>query len=506
MLYTNDAPGSVARKNVKPVLLIVMDGIRSDILRAAIREGDAPNLGSLEEAGESVWNGVSVFPSITPAATAAIATGEAPDGSGILGHAWYDRRDERVVVYGAMTGTVISTGPLKVFHNNVWRMNRDDLLAETFFERLHEVGVDGACVHFPVRRGPHDHAVRSRVVRSVARRGVYFGHTVQGPKELYLGDLFYSRDTGFQGRLGAGGMLRKVGINDEYAASVGAHLLEEDAAPLTLVYFFQGDSIAHHRGLAAQRQYLKTLDQYVGKLFDAAGGVERALSEYAIMALSDHGHSPLVRRQRYVRLGRLLGERAVAGARAGFARGVEVIAVPNGRAALLYLRENTGRKRLVERLVSQRGVDLAAWYEDGWGVVRGVSRSLRFRPVAHGGALDPSGGVWEVDGDIRTLDLSLADGRIVHGEYPDALERLWSCLVAERSGDVVLSASPGYTFGEVSGMFHEASDHGSLHESDSRVFVLSSGFEGVSPRRITEVAPALLSHFGAGISEAARAS
>ena len=77
----------------KPVLLLVLDGIRPDVLRVAIREGGAPSLGALAERGEAVWDAVSVFPSITPAATAAIATGEAPSGSGIVGHAWYDEEE-----------------------------------------------------------------------------------------------------------------------------------------------------------------------------------------------------------------------------------------------------------------------------------------------------------------------------------------------------------------------------------------------------------------------------
>src|SRR5215204_3561789 len=75
----------------RPALLFVLDGIRPDVLGAAIRDGDAPNLGMLAQRGEAVWDAVSVFPSITPAATAAIATGEAPARSGIVGHAWYDK-------------------------------------------------------------------------------------------------------------------------------------------------------------------------------------------------------------------------------------------------------------------------------------------------------------------------------------------------------------------------------------------------------------------------------
>ena len=227
----------------------MLDGIRPDVLRAAIRDGEAPNLGALAERGEAVWDAVSVFPSITPAATAAIATGEAPAKSGIVGHAWYDEDERRVVIYGAMTETVMATGPIKVFHNNVWRMNRDDLHAATLFETLHDRGFDGACVNFPVRRGPHTHPIRMKTVEGYLKGGRYLGPSVEGPKEYFMGDLFYSRDTGFSGRKANGGVLRSVGINDDYAARVGAMLLKEKAAPFNLVYFFKGDSIAHHHGL-----------------------------------------------------------------------------------------------------------------------------------------------------------------------------------------------------------------------------------------------------------------
>src|SRR5919107_2102631 len=88
----------------KPALLLVLDGIRPDVLRAAIRDGEAPHLGALAESGEAVWDAVSVFPSITPAATAAIATGEAPAKSGIVGHAWYDEYERRGGGYRGMRG------------------------------------------------------------------------------------------------------------------------------------------------------------------------------------------------------------------------------------------------------------------------------------------------------------------------------------------------------------------------------------------------------------------
>jgi predicted AlkP superfamily pyrophosphatase or phosphodiesterase len=474
-------------------LLLVLDGIRPDVLRAAIRDGDAPNLGVLAERGEAVWDAVSVFPSITPAATAAIATGEAPAKSGIVGHAWYDEYERRVVVYGAMTETVMASGPIRVFHNNVWRMNRDDLHAATLFEALHDRGFDGACVNFPVRRGPHTHPIRMKTIEGYLMGGRYLGPSVQGPKEYFMGDLFYSRDTGFSGRKANGGVLRSVGINDDYAARVGAMLLKERAAPFNLVYFFKGDSIAHHHGLEAQRRWLATADEYVARLFSAGGGVDRVLEDYAVLALSDHGHAPLLPKSRYVDLRMLQGQKVSSGVKARFRNGTTVVVVPNGRSALLYLREDVELESVVEKLVGRRGVDLAAWMEDGWAAVRRLGREVRFLPGS--GVSDPFGRSWELEGDPHALDITVSEGYLHYGEYPDALERLWGCLHSPRCGDVVLSATPGYTFGEISGGYHTASDHGSLHASDSNVFVLASGVP--APHRITDVAPTLLSHFGA---------
>jgi hypothetical protein len=477
----------------KPALLLVLDGIRPDVLRAAIRDGEAPHLGAIAERGDAVWNAVSVFPSITPAATAAIATGEAPARSGIVGHAWYDEDERRVVVYGAMTETVMASGPIKVFHNNVWRMNRDDLHAATLFETLHDRGFDGACVNFPVRRGPHTHPIRMKSVENYLKGGRYLGPSVEGPKEYFMGDLFYSRDTGFSGRKANGGVLRSVGINDDYAARVGAMLLKERAAPFNLVYFFKGDSIAHHHGLEAQRRWLATADDYVARIFEAGGGTDRVLDDYAVLALSDHGHAPLLPKNRYVDLRIIPGQTVSSGVKARFGNGATVVLVPNGRSALLYLRDDVELDPLVAGLVGRRGVDLAAWMEGDWAMVRRPGREVRFRPGV--GPADPFGRSWDLEGDPLALDIQISDDHLRYGDYPDALERLWGCLHSPRCGDVVLSASPGYSFGEISGGYHTASDHGSLHASDSEVFVLASGVP--APRRITDVAPTLISHFEA---------
>src|SRR5919206_260246 len=63
----------------------------------------------------------------------------------------------------------------------------DVLHAATLFETLHDRGIDGACVNFPIRRGPHEHPVRIKTIRGYSRGGRYLGTSVYGPKEYYLG-------------------------------------------------------------------------------------------------------------------------------------------------------------------------------------------------------------------------------------------------------------------------------------------------------------------------------
>jgi hypothetical protein len=372
-------------------------------------------------------------------------------------------------------------------------MNRDDLYADTLFESLHKIGVEGACVNYPIRRGPYRHQLRLRTLKGVANVGSLLDTSVSGPKEYYLGDLFYSRDLGLHGRKGSGGLRRQVGINDEYAAKVGAMLLKERAEPFTLVYFFEGDSLAHHEGIAAQRRYVGTLDGYVTEMFEAGGGVERMLEDYAVMVVADHGHAPLLPDRRYVSLDGAFSPRADRGARARLGRGVGVLIVPNGRAAMLHLGESVDRDGVVEDAIGRRGVDVAAYEDDGWSVVRRLGRELRFRPGQ--GPTDAAGCSWELEGDPAALGLEVSADALRYADYPDALERIWGSVRSPRAGDVILSASPGYTFGEVNGNFHKESDHGSLHVDDSNVFSIGLGLP--APRRITEIPPTLLGHFGA---------
>jgi hypothetical protein len=86
--------------------------------------------------------------------------------------------------------------------------------------------------------------------------------------------------------------------------------------------------------------------------------------------------------------------------------------------------------------------------------------------------------------------------------YPDALARVWASLTCPTSGEVLLSAAPGYEFLDWGGAAHVGGgSHGSLHASDSLGALVLCGVEPAEePAQwaIRDIAPLVRGHFGLG--------
>lgn len=152
------------------------------------------------------------------------------------------------------------------------------------------------------------------------------------------------------------------------------------------------------------------------------------------------------------------------------------------------------------------GVDLVMWLERDAdeepreGVIANSSRGeLRFAP---GDSIsDPRGARWKVSGDLGVIEATVEDDRILSPSYPDALARVWAALTCETSGEVLLSAAPGYEFIDWGRQAHiGGGSHGSLHASDSLGALVMSGV--ALPEQIPEqwairdVAALVRAHFG----------
>jgi hypothetical protein len=85
---------------------------------------------------------------------------------------------------------------------------------------------------------------------------------------------------------------------------------------------------------------------------------------------------------------------------------------------------------------------------------------------------------WSVEGPLAVIDAAVQDGRLHTPAYPDALARVWSALTCQTSGEVLLSAGPGYEFVDWGRQAHVGGgSHGSLHASDSLGALVLCGVE-----------------------------
>src|SRR5437763_1911437 len=93
----------VARRGVAlpTVVLAVVDALKPAMLERAVEQDKAPMFAEILRRGVYHSDCVSVFPSVTPAASASITTGVTVDSHGVPSINWYHRGERRYVDYGS---------------------------------------------------------------------------------------------------------------------------------------------------------------------------------------------------------------------------------------------------------------------------------------------------------------------------------------------------------------------------------------------------------------------
>jgi predicted AlkP superfamily pyrophosphatase or phosphodiesterase len=484
----------------KKLVLVVIDALKPSMLERAIASGRAPALKRIREEGVYVEDCVAAFPSVTPVCAATIATGVGPDRHLVPSMNWYHREEARYVEYGSSFSATRQFGVLRSLTDTVYRLNAEHLSedVETVFETLDDAGLRTAGTTYLIYRGRHQHEVANESALARIVTSTLFRRTIEGPQELFYADLYASRRTGCRGQLGM------PGIRDQHTGCVGAYLVENDLFDFLLFSLPDNDAWSHKNGPHAQVTSIAGADRQLERLMHAAGGPEAFLEQFAVIVASDHSQAAVEDR---IRLDRAFAEFDVATQNAASAIGAEVALSPAQRSAMVYaLDEDRGEEvidRAIEAACGCEGVDLALWLEhdhEDEAVVRSGRGELRFTP---GGELeDERGNRWSVDGDLEALGLVIEDGRVTSLEYPGALARVWSALNCSTSGDLLLSASPGYEFVDWGGADHVGGgSHGSLHSSDTLGVLMwcGTGPDGAEVREqwsLVDIAPMVRKHFG----------
>ena len=485
------------------LVLCVIDAMAPAMLERAVAAGSAPVLERMIERGRYIPDCVAAFPSVTPVCAASIVTGVAQDLHRIPAMNWFHREEDRYVEYGSSFRAAQRFGITRQLTDTVYNLNRAHLSPDTLtvFEALDDAEVRTAGTTYLMYRGRYRHEPQrdtalTRIAATLMR------HPVMGPRELFYADIFSSRPTGCRSGLGM------PGVRDRHSGCVSAYLVEHDLFDFLLLSLPDNDWYSHKHGPDAQVESIAQADLQLARVFEASGGVDEFLSEHAVIAMADHSQAPVTST---IALQDELAELGVLGPTRG-PRGEEprIAVCPSQRAAMVYAlhepERDAMRASVVTRALGIDGVDHVMWLaRDAHdtpheGIITSpTDGELRFSP---GGPIeDPRGVSWNIQGPLSVIDGSVQDGRLLTPTYPDVLARVWAALTCPNSGEVLLSAAPGYEFIDWGRQAHVGGgSHGSLHASDSLGALVLCGVELPQPEpaqwAIRDIAPLVLGHFG----------
>jgi predicted AlkP superfamily pyrophosphatase or phosphodiesterase len=430
----------------KKLILVVIDGLTPSMLEDTLERGAAPSLALLAEQGR-YGRAISTFPSLTPVCLSAIATGAHPDVHEIPHLVWYHRGERRLVEYGSSFAAVRAAGTRQSLVDTIYGLNDSHLgrRAVTVYEALEDAGLTAAAVNITCYRGRTEHRPT----------GPFLTRPAYGPQRFFFYNLFESDVTGAPLAV----RNRQRGTIDAYAVAVGRWLVTRDAFDFLVYYLSDYDYASHVRGPDAAHAELARCDEAVGALIEAAGGPEEFFERYAVIVCSDHGQTAV---REVGRLQDVFPDETVTA---------------SNRAGMVYTDGDPGE--LARRLDGNDAVDVVLWREGEEAVARRDGAELRF--TASGSS-----------GDAAILD------------HPQGRERAWAALANPNAGELIVSAAAGWELADLAGRHHVGGgSHGSLLAGDSEVPMLTVGLD-VLPTSITQVLPAILTHFEVALPAYAR--
>lgn len=462
---------SVARQAISrpvPVIFLLLDGARADAFDAPFSAGELPALARLRDDG-GAYTVTTVFPSVTGPAYAPFLTGRVPGPVGLPGLRWYDRQHTRCRL----------PPHCRSYLGSEMRHADGDLdpRAPTLFELV-----------------PSCFTAMSMISRGAAR------HEQLGREPRLLWRIARTH--------WRGDAPRWLDIDRLVARLARAHIAQRRPA-FSFVALLGLDKCSHAAGHASAGAHraLLLLDELVAQL---RHDLERAGRWDAthLWIGSDHGHSPIHAHDDLARVVRAMGHRVLAHPWIFTPRADVAVMVSGNAMAHLYL-EPARRDRpwwpslsgqwssLADALLERPAIDLLLLPHDpdrcevrsrrGAALVERVHSRIAYRPLTG----DPLGlGALPPLDDVESHQASLASN------YPDALLQIARLSGAPRSGDVIVSAAPGWDLRARFEPIPHVSTHGALHREHMLVPLLVNRPVARTPRRTADVMPSALRVLG----------
>ncbi len=450
-------------------IFIMADGARADVFEELLGRGDLPNISRYIVDRGSFFKAVSVFPSTTGPAYAPFIVGRFPGRCNLPGIRWFDREQysKRLFSYRRFRSYVgIET----------FLMNSD---ISTDSKTLFEV--------FP----------KSISILNELNRGVSF----TGDKTRFM-RIYYKIKSHFTNR------------SDEVDLAARRMLLKSlgDFPQFSYAVFLGIDTYSHSNHPFHRRvldSYLQ-LDETVGHLGDALAR-EGRLDETLLIIASDHGLTPTHSHLDTVEFMSQLGFKTFHYPKVyQHFRDADAATMISGNAmAHIYVKSPNGWGRrstfeelnkIIERLIERQEIDIVA----------GIDEEGRVRITGKRGGVATAWIDKEGYLNYRTFNGDPFDYRYLPGKmnidealeltyntnYPDGILQIIQLLESPRSGDLVVSANPGFDLRARHEKPEHCSSHGGLFKEHMLVPVTISAKVNKAYARTVDLYPTILSLMG----------
>ena len=456
------------------VTVLVADGVRPDTLRNALDRGDLPNLARLRADG-GLHTITSVFPSVTGPAYTPFLMGRSPGPVGLPGLRWYDRA-RQVCSYPDYTRSYVG--------HQMRHVDADlDPSTPTIFELC-----------------PNSVAALSVIFRGLPRE-----RRIGGGGFRDVRDAMRAITTHFRGDVR--GWLE---VDREVCGRV-MRLVRQHHPTFAFIALTGVDKASHAGGSdsTAVVEALQIVDDLAATIrADAERRGE--WDEMSLWVVSDHGHSRVREHDDLVQVVARRGHRVVAHPWV-FTRNPDVAVMVSGNAmAHLYLElERRTRpwwpalsarwESLAAELLERASVDLLILpHGENRSEIRARGRGSAF--VEQSGARfsyrTASGDPLGIGRDLDNVPDEGAYEATIATDYPDSVVQIARLAGAQRSGELILSASRDWDFRARYEPIPHRSSHGALHREHMLVPLLVNRPLAGNPRRTVDVMPSALKALG----------
>lgn len=459
------------------LLLVVADGVRPDVLTAAMDAGELPRLSARAARGASLQVS-SCFPSVTGPAYAPFLMGRFPGRIGLPGLRWFDR-SRKTASWPSYARSYV--GP-------EIRLLDDDL----------------------------DHAPRTllELAHTSVAGSTLLGRGARGLRHPGRGWLWAARAflPHFRGDLTGWRRVEQLVVD-----RVLGHL-RKDRPHFAVMTFLTPDKYAHAFGGQSRevRLSLRDVDAFVGEAEDIAQRDGWA-SRLHVWLVADHGHADVSQHDELAEAVRAMGYRVLAHPNV-FMRNPDVAVMVGGNAMAHIYVEPHHRTRpwwpalsdrwesLHDALLVRDSVDLAAVAIDEQTVrvshaTRGSAVIVRNPGKQRWSYTRQSGDPLGIGQDAPALTSSEAHELCANTDYPDAIVQLADVTPSLRGGDIVLSAAVGWDLRDRYEPTRHLSTHGALHRDQMMVPLLVDDIPVGTPRRTADVMPSALVRLGLSVPD-----